>query len=75
MRYQIVDLRDEIAQFEREHRPFPPRSGSVSKPLRPSTEPETKAGYMHAKFAEIGAGTPIVFKLTAKQFLGGCFEV
>jgi len=31
--YQWVDLRKEIAEFERKFRPFPPRSGSISKPL------------------------------------------
>lgn len=30
--YRVVDLRDEIAKFEKENRPFPPKSGSVSKP-------------------------------------------
>lgn len=38
----IVDLRDEIAEYEREHRPFPPRSGSVSKP---KNEPKPDSFY------------------------------
>ena len=32
MHYEVVDIRKEIAEYERLHRPFPPRSGSVSKP-------------------------------------------
>jgi hypothetical protein len=30
--YELVDIRKEIADYARIHRPFPPRSGSVSKP-------------------------------------------
>jgi len=33
MRYVIVDLRTEFAEYERKFRPFPPCSGSVSKPI------------------------------------------
>lgn len=33
--FGIIDLRDEIAEYERKYRPFPPRSGSVSKPVEP----------------------------------------
>jgi len=57
--YQLVDLRDEIANYERKYRPFPPRSGSVSKP-RKSTEPEID--FLHAKWAERGAGKKIYFR-------------
>lgn len=30
--FETYSLREEIAEWERKHRPFPPRSGSVSKP-------------------------------------------
>jgi hypothetical protein len=59
LQYQLVDLRDEIAAYEREHRKWP-RSTSTSKPRR-STEPENN--YFHAKFAEFGQGRPIIFRV------------
>ena len=64
--YQLVDLRDEIAAFEKENRPFPPRSGSVSKP-RKSTEPETE--FLHAKFAKRGQGKKIYFRFEMGEFI------
>ena len=60
IRLQAVDLRDEIAKYERENRPFPPGSGSVSKP-KPSTEPETD--WVHVKFAFAGEGKPVFWKI------------
>ena len=65
LQFQAVDLRDEIAKYEMENRPFPPRSGSVSKP-RPSTEPETD--WVHGKLAKIGAGKPIVYRFDFAEF-------
>lgn len=59
---QFVDLREEIAEYEREHRLWP-RSGSVSRPMRPSCEPEPEGGYFHVKFAERGKGKPVGFNL------------
>jgi len=59
---QLVDLRDEIARYEREFRPFPPRSGSVSKPHQ-STEPEMESGYKHLKLARAGEGIPVGYKI------------
>ena len=58
LQLQLVDLRDEIERYERENRPFPPRSGSVSKPRR-STEPEEQ--FCHAKLAYRGEGRPIYY--------------
>ena len=63
---QLVDLRDEIARYEREFRPFPPLSGSVSKPRR-STEPETESGYKHLKFACPGEGQSVQYALDLKD--------
>lgn len=59
---QFVDLRDEIREYERENRVWP-RSGSVSKPMKRSCEPETEGGYFHVKFAERGKGKPVGFDL------------
>lgn len=60
LEYQMVDRRDDIARYEREQRPFPPRSGSVSKPRR-STEPEND--WFEAKWDVPGAGIPISFRV------------
>ena len=63
---QLVDLRDEIARYERAFRPFPPLSGSVSKPRR-STEPETESGYKHLKFACPSEGQPVQYALDLRD--------
>jgi hypothetical protein len=62
LQYQLVDLRDEIAAYECEHRKWP-RPTSTSKSRR-SMEPENN--YFHAKFAEVGAGRPIMFIVTTR---------
>jgi hypothetical protein len=41
--WEVYDLRDEIAEYERKYRPFPPRSGSVSKPRN---EPKPDSEYL-----------------------------
>jgi hypothetical protein len=59
---QFVDLREEIREYERENRVWP-RSGSVSKPMKRSCEPETEGGYYKVKFAVNGEGKPVGFNL------------
>jgi hypothetical protein len=54
----VIDRRTEIATYERQFRPFPPRSGSVSKP-KPSLEPLPEWGDFRVAFAEPGAGRPL----------------
>lgn len=55
---QLVDLRDEIAVFERQYRRWP-KSGSVSKPGHSSCEPMPPEEYIHIAWAEEGVGIPM----------------
>lgn len=63
---QVIDLRQEIADFEREHRHWP-RSGSVSKPPR-SCEPMPESEWFHAKLAELGSGPLVPWTLKEYRF-------
>jgi hypothetical protein len=56
--YQLVDRRNEIKEWEKQHRPFPPRSGSVSKGKK-SLEPEPEDSFWQAKYAPPGTGKKI----------------
>ena len=50
MRWGLIDIRDEIAKFEREYRLWP-RSGSVSKPFkRPPHTYQEKVESEHEEF-------------------------
>jgi hypothetical protein len=56
--YQLVDRRNEIKEWEKQNRPFPPRSGSVSKGKK-SLEPEPENSFWQAKYALPGTGKKI----------------